>query len=175
MVDDSGWIQCLNEAFNSAFDPLTEVFPAMLVFLRTFRSSKTVGAEKQNLIMDYYRRNFDGNHKIDAKRSDQDILNFILREIQTSLLEMNSRASLEAYGLLTPTEGLETSPDFPEAPSRNNESLKEIGHNSLKEFNQGQRIVFDTLLNEILPGVTAKDTFFSVHRPFNHECSRSRA
>ncbi len=35
--------------------------------------------------------------------------------------------------------------------------------------------VFDTLLNEILPGVTAEDHTASFHRPFKHDCLRSRA
>ncbi len=83
---------------------------------------------------------------------------------------MNSRASSETYGLPEPTEGLETSPELPEAPSRNSESVKEIVQKSLKEFNHGQGMVFDTLLNKILPVVIARDPFASFNRPFNHEC-----
>ena len=117
---------------------LTEVFSAVLAFFEPSYPVKLCKLSKQNLVTGLRRTKLDRNHKVEAKRSDWDILNFISREIQTSLLEMKSRASLEAYGLSKRTEGLETSPNLPEAPSRNNESLKEIVQKSLKEFSLGK-------------------------------------
>ncbi len=95
--------------------------------------------------------------------------------IQTSLLEMNPRVGIKTYGLPKLTEGLETSPHFSEARSQNAESLREMALKSSKEFNRGQRKVFDTLLSEILPGLAAKDLFSFVHRPFDHETAKSNA
>ncbi len=88
-----------------------------------------MAAEQTKFNHGFSQKDFDRNHNMEVKRNDRDILNFILREIQTFLLEMNSRASLEAYALPKPTEGLEKSPNLPEAPSRNNESLKKMYRN----------------------------------------------
>ena len=75
---------------------------------------------------------------------------------------MNPRAGIEAYGLPHELEELEKILVFSEAPSRNTANLKEMVLKSCGEFNSGQRKVLDILLNEIFPGVTAKDPFATI-------------
>ncbi len=87
---------------------------------------------------------------------------------------MNPSAGLKANVIPLFPEELEKISVLLEAPLGITANFKESVIKSCRKFNSGQRKIFDNVVNEILPGVTEKGPFASVHHPFNREWSRSR-
>ena len=56
----------------------------------------------------------------------------------------------------------------------NTETIETIEQN-IKTFIKGQTNVFNTIVGEIVPGVTAENLDAPVQRPFNHKSACSRA
>ena len=168
LSDDSEWLRCMQEAFSSNFDHLTEVFTIIMAFCEPANPLRIWEKTKHQMIADFRRRH------IGEYLTDELAEAYVLNEIQNSLREISPSLSFKSLNLPVPPEHsyhIDTESTEPVPTTENIESVM----SSTKNFNNEQRRVFNTIIGEILPGVTTENLSAHVKRPFNHQCACSRA
>ena len=77
-------------------------------------------------------------------------------------MEVNPRFSVSDFGLPEPQSELPDLPELHTCKENTEEDLRQLVESSVACFNDEQRSVFNTIVEEILPGVTDKDPFSPV-------------
>ena len=168
LSDDTEWFRCMQDTFSSNFDRLTEVFSIIMVFLRMSNPLR-IRARTKNLMMADFRR----RHR-EAVLNEEFPKNYALNEIQNPLTEISPALTLESLNLLKPPERSYHAHIEDTDRVVSTQSLESMELNT-KKLNEGQENVLNTMVDEILPGITAENLFAPVQRPFHHQSSYSRA
>ncbi len=82
-----------------------------------------------------------------------------MQEVQDALKYINDRLNMEVFGLTKPDNEIPAIPRLTADPMRTIEQQKAAVVLAIERFNDGQKAVFNTVVGEILPGVSADHPF----------------
>ncbi len=116
--------------------------------------------------------NFRRRHP-EAFFGDELAQDYVLNEIQNSLTEISPALTLESFNLpVCPERAYDLLSDYA-GELTNLQSIESIFMNP-KKLNRDQKWVFNVIIGEILPEVTAQNLRASVQHQFNHKSAFSR-
>ena len=125
-------------------------------------SPRRIWERIKHFIITDFRRRHPG-----AFQNDNFVEEYVLNEIRTSLYKISPVLTLEPFNIPRAPVRSYDMPFQHSAPLSNADDIKSI-ISCTEKFRKEQRNVFNTILGEILPGVTADNPEAPVQRPFNH-------
>ena len=162
LSDDVEWVRCMEDAFSSHFDRITDIFSIIMAFFEPSNPLRIWERTKNLIIPDFRKRNAG------LVVNDGLVADYVLNQIQNLLIEVSPALSLKSLNLPTPAErSYHIEADVQEQPL-DRKNIVSIALNSEK-FNKDQEEVLNTIVGEILSGVTADNLHAPVERPFNHQ------
>ena len=89
---------------------------------------------------------------------------FALKEVPSTLLEINPRFDLNQFGLKKSSDDLINLPEPVQEAMDDNDGLRSIVTNATRSFNEEQKRVFNSIIEEILPGASVDDPYLPIIR-----------
>ena len=159
LADDAEWMRCLKDAFESTFEPLTTLFATTIAFCEP---SNPIGLWEKNLtniLIDIRRRYISTPENVKYLEADDEAQEYAMEEVQSVLEAIDERLSVEDFGLKRPQGN---KPLLPQT-NENHQKLVQKTQNeieiAIKNLDDGQKAVFNSIFGEILPGVTTNYQF----------------
>ena len=162
LADDAEWMRCLQDAFASTFEPLTTVFATIIALCEPSNPVSLWENNTPNILTDLRRRYAKFPEAVKILEADNDALKYAMKEVEDVLKDINSRLSLEEFGFTRQEENMPALPKIRVESTKSEEEHREEVEIAVKNFNLNQKKVFNAVVGEILPGVTADDPFAPV-------------
>ena len=159
LSDDKEWQRCLEYAFKSSFEPLTAVFATILAFSQPSNPVQLWNSNKLKLMSDILKRYSAVKEARIMLTRDADAIQYALQDIQAYLIVVRPTLGASEFGLPEPSEDLPVLPDAQSMEESKEDRLRQTVILSVQCFNQEQKNVFNSVLQEILPGVSSENPF----------------
>lgn len=157
LSDDLEWRRCIFDAFASTFEPLTKVFATILAFCEPSSPQTLWNENAAKFVDDIRRRHSNVPEAKKILQDDEHALNYALRELNSALIDISPRLNIESFGFAKLSDELRDLPAPKVDDGNSAEGLRVTVEHAINEFNEEQRVVFDAIVGEVLPGVNADD------------------
>ncbi len=164
LADDAEWMWCLQESYASSSEALTTVFATILSFFDPSNPVQLWNKNKSNFI-ENIRKQYKNVAQAQSILVEDEVAEILaLIEARNTLLEINPRFNLDQFGLKRPSDDLIYLPESVLKVKEDTEDLRSLVSNAVGSFNEQQKRVFNSIIEEILRGASVDHSYAPITR-----------